>query len=497
MVAATFNVSMSSGATALDVARQDHDIGHRAGLEHALAVLGELGEGAVDGEAGDGIDQALPLVRSAVERGSARHGRLDAEQRVERRDRPVARKHQPRAGVADRLPGIAGHHALAADHGEDRLDRIGAARRVRRLHRRQHAEFGEARQVGRRQHFDVLDPVAAVAAPVGAPGGCIAVQRAVDRGVADRVHRDLQAEPVGLDADGVEFILLEEGEAADAGRAVVVLEHVGGGRFDDAVHEHLHEIRFQPVGMPAAAHLHRLAEFGQRHAGQHAERHAAAHAKPLGLVDLLQQLQLVKIAVHVVEAGDAERCAIGEAAPHDVLVDFALRGGRRCLRLVAHEAEHLAPAGRREAGDRREPLELAQFPGRKTIVAHHDFAARRRGEPVQDARRLQRRGVRPHRVVIAGEQRQRSVGQDAVEHMAGDRLRFAEHEIGGLLDDQHPRVGFLRRAFAHGCRDPVEACDAGKRQALQLRAAGKQMDVAVDEAGQDRGAACIDSPCGG
>ena len=92
--------SIAIGRGCLDVAREDDDVGHGARLQHTLAILGELRESAVDGEAGDRVSRRLPLVRRAVEGGLARHCRLDAKQRIERRDRPVAGKDQPRSSVA-------------------------------------------------------------------------------------------------------------------------------------------------------------------------------------------------------------------------------------------------------------------------------------------------------------------------------------------------------------------------------------------------------------
>ena len=85
---------------------------------------------------------------------------------------------------------------------------------MRRLHRGDDTQFGEARQIGRQQHLDVLDAVAAVACTIGPSGSLVAVQRPVDCRVADRMHRNLQAVLVGLDADGVELVLPEEGIAS-------------------------------------------------------------------------------------------------------------------------------------------------------------------------------------------------------------------------------------------------------------------------------------------
>ena len=84
---------------------------------------------------------------------------------------------------------------------------------MRRLHGGDDAELGEARQVGRVEHLDVLDPMAAVAATVAPSCRLVAVQRAVNRGVADRVDGDLQAEAVGSRQIAANSSSLEEGRA--------------------------------------------------------------------------------------------------------------------------------------------------------------------------------------------------------------------------------------------------------------------------------------------
>ena len=78
--------------------------------------------------------KGLPLVRRALKGRLASHGSFDAEERIERRDRPVAGEDELRAGPADRLPGIAGRHPVAPDHGKDRFAWVVASRGVRWLH---------------------------------------------------------------------------------------------------------------------------------------------------------------------------------------------------------------------------------------------------------------------------------------------------------------------------------------------------------------------------
>ncbi len=95
--------------------------------------------------------------------------------------------------------------------------------------------------------------------------------------------------------------------------------------FDDAIHEDLDEIGPEQIRVPATAHLDGVGEIRERPAGQHTERHAPADRQLTGLLDLTQQFELVEIAVHIVEAGDAERGAIGQSLPYQLAVDRALR----------------------------------------------------------------------------------------------------------------------------------------------------------------------------
>ena len=95
--------------------------------------------------------------------------------------------------------------------------------------------------------------------------------------------------------------------------------------------------------------------------------------------------------------------------------------------------------------------------------------------------------------MVAGKQRQRAAGEDAVEQLPGDRLGPAEHRIGRLLHQQQLDLRLLVGAFADRRRDAVEARQAGERQAVELRAAGEQVDMAFDEAGQHRAAAGVDA----
>jgi hypothetical protein len=101
----------------------------------------------------------------------------------------------------------------------------------------------------------MFDPVAAVAAAVGLPCRLIAVDGGADRAIADGMDGDLQAPPVDLGRDPVEAGAGEQGFAAHARMAGIVVQHIGGAAVDHAVHEHLHEARCQPVVIEGAGHM--------------------------------------------------------------------------------------------------------------------------------------------------------------------------------------------------------------------------------------------------
>ena len=129
----------------------------------------------------------------AVERAAV-HGRVDADERVERRHRPVRAERQRRAGVQQRAVGIGTRAPLRADAA---LRPAAVVDDVVRLHRRDHAEFLEPLVIVRPQVLGVLDAEAAVARAVllGDLGEEVE-QRGVGL-VADGVDADVQPGRVG------------------------------------------------------------------------------------------------------------------------------------------------------------------------------------------------------------------------------------------------------------------------------------------------------------
>ena len=118
------------------------------------AIVHECRKRGIARVAGDRLRKRQPLLRKPAAGGSAvrvlaRERGVDADQRIDRDDRPVAAVHHHRTGIGD----VAPHEALRpAPRPEVTLPRVAAVRcrtaEVIRLHRRDRAELRKARHVG-------------------------------------------------------------------------------------------------------------------------------------------------------------------------------------------------------------------------------------------------------------------------------------------------------------------------------------------------------------
>ncbi len=171
------------------------------------------------------------------------------------------------------------------------------------LDRRHHIQFGEARDIVRVHHLKMLDPVAAVAGAIHFARLFIAIQRLPDRGVADGVDRDLQARRIGADAGLFELGVSEKRRAAGV-RSGIGLQHEGGSAVDHAIHEHLHAATPQHVAVVLGAHVQRLIHTSDRVGVLKMHRHFDTAEEFPFRFQLSQQLKLIEVAVHVMEAGD-------------------------------------------------------------------------------------------------------------------------------------------------------------------------------------------------
>ena len=255
MVVATLSVRQPIGRRGGDVAREHDHIGERAGAQHALAVLLELGIGALARVARQRLLEGLPLIGLVGVPALACQRCLDGGKRIDRRHRPVGGKHQAGAGVAQRPPGIGPWPPPAADPRHRRLARQAhGARRMPRLHRGDHAERPEPRDVRWVDDLDMLDAMPAVAAAIGRGGRLIAIEHRAHRLITDGMHRDLEPEPVGGHRNFSEMPGREQRLAAGPGLVGIILDHRCGPAFEDAVIEDLDEAGGERVGTIEVGH---------------------------------------------------------------------------------------------------------------------------------------------------------------------------------------------------------------------------------------------------
>ena len=136
-----------------------------ARIERAEPVLGEAGIGRLAGEAGQRLVEGHALLGPPSARRLSRRVLPadrggEAGEGVGRFDREIRPESEMRAGRGDRLPGVG---ALEPRRVQARFGHRPVAGLVGRLHRGDDPGLGDARDVGRIDHLDMLDPPAAVA----------------------------------------------------------------------------------------------------------------------------------------------------------------------------------------------------------------------------------------------------------------------------------------------------------------------------------------------
>ncbi len=272
--------------------------------------------------------------------------------------------------------------------------------------------------------------------------------------------------------------------------AGIVVQHEGGAAVDDAVHEHLDEAARQPVVVEIARHRIGAVKFRKLHVRLEVEGHLDPGGEPAFLLQPAQKLKRVAVAVHVDDRGDAVLRGMGEAARGLGAVDglFRRRGPGR--RFAAGGDAEVEPGFAAESDDGREGLELPQFTGGEAVRAHHHLMPVRHGGPVEDAGGFECLGVGPDGVVVAAHHGDWAVGDDPVEVVAGHRV--VVHRVMTALRHQERAVGVPRCEVAEGAGQGGLAVDAVKLQMGEFRAAEDQVQVAFDEAGQERGALAVD-----
>ena len=130
---------------------EDGEIGGHARRGAAAPGLLEGGEGGAGGERAQRLVEREPLIERPA---GALDGGAKAGDDARLLDGEVAAEGEARAGVEHAAPGVGARDALGADA---RLGPRHVAGGVRRLHRGDDAELGEARDVVERDHLRVLD----------------------------------------------------------------------------------------------------------------------------------------------------------------------------------------------------------------------------------------------------------------------------------------------------------------------------------------------------
>ena len=117
----------------------------------------------------------------------------------------------------------------------------GSGKPVIRLHRRDHAQPAETRDIGRVDRFDVLDPMSATTSRQGVCLGSVfeSVERHPNRAIANCVDHHLPTATVEFRHQSIECFSREARLTAGVCAIAIRLEHRRRVRFDDAVRHQL------------------------------------------------------------------------------------------------------------------------------------------------------------------------------------------------------------------------------------------------------------------
>ena len=347
----------------------------------------------------------------AVERAPRDRG-VDAEDRIDRRDRPVGAERELRAGVEQAAEGVGGPDALGPNplfHPASVVDHMV------RLHRGDHPTLAERRDVLGAEVLGVLHPETAVPRTVRAGHAVVDAQENRIRPVADRVDRDLETSRVGAPDPHAHagFGVLQQ--AVVPGRVAIGPEEIGRARPRRTVHEALAAADAHPVVAlpPAPDRVGDIAPLVERQIQNDPQRHAT------GALHAPVACQVGPGGIHVGRGRHAEGGGMRQRASEG---GVALCGGRRrdrplqhAERLILHDALRLAGArvaqdlttgGRgRVLRDGRGPKGSAVRQGLVAVEAAHQDGV-----------------VRGHRIDPVLARQRRALPQGVVPVAAGDPL---------------------------------------------------------------------------
>ena len=321
----------------------------------------------------------------------------------------------------------------------------------------------------------MFDPVAAVARSVGRPRRRIPVEHPAYGAVAAGVDGDLQAQPVGGGGKGGEAVGVPERRDLQAGAVGIVGQGHGGRGFVNAVHEEFHRTGAQQVILIGGTHGrgHGFHLF-QAHFRPDPERQIDAQRQRAEPGQQRIARGLYRVAVHVMDAGNAARGGVAQAGAQLDQLRFIIGHGD-------HGVDKIHGPG------------LVEGAGRDAIGAEGHFAVdQRRRRSIFQPGGAQGGAVGEHGVMVEGEQGHRPVGDDGVQMPAGQRLVRRRQPIGEPLAHNPGRLGVGSSPGAQRRCQRRHVVDACQLRPFQPRRPPGKVEMAVDKARQQRAAAAFD-----
>ena len=207
----------------------------------------------------------------------------------------------------------------------------------------------------------------------------------------------------------------------------------------------------------------------------HADRELAR------LVDLLQQIEGVEVAIHVVQRGEAVGGTVLEPALEDRPVARALRGGRRRIGLARlGVAKGVAPGGPGVGENVAEGARLAQLARCRAIGRHDDFGALRNLGPAENSGQLEGLRIGPDGMMIRAHHGEGPVGQHLVEILPRHIDAVADDIVGNGVCVNELVLGMLGREVPHSLGQVVDAKHRGQVEIFELCRTHENVNVTFD-----------------
>src|SRR5260370_20390979 len=303
------NIPDSRFGTGENVVRQDDEVRALAGLERAEVRLLPRRPRVPRGEGAHGLGARHPLLglpaRVRTLARPPRDRRVDAGDGARVFPREVRAAGDARARAEQRAPRVRAAQALGAE-ALGRPAHLGRA--VCRLHAREHAEPGEARDVALGQDLRVLDPRAEALRLAGSENLLKGVEGERVRAVADRVDADLEAAGRRLAGEAVELVRRDQQEPAVVRVVAVARVQRGAARAERAVEPELQRADDEPP--VALARGAALTPLGPRLLAAH--RDVVAERNPPALEETPVRRERVEVGARLLEAREPLRETLGD-----------------------------------------------------------------------------------------------------------------------------------------------------------------------------------------